>query len=189
MEVGTYAVCGLLGYESLSLGMCHLPFSPHRITNNIYLRGVAISSIRNVDFVPKSCPFSIPFLGMFDSDEDLIPLIQSSRGNAASIVQALPPRVYEPFCSLGFSLLVVSRPHTYTQPMRWLFLKWIHNPENYVFCFGPTTARGFQGYGSSCETVTSWHDHVQVWPSPKIGTNLGNSSTHTQPRSGTRLPS
>ena len=26
---------GLMGYESLSLGMCHLPFSPHKITNNI----------------------------------------------------------------------------------------------------------------------------------------------------------
>ncbi len=38
-----------------------------------------------------------------------------------------------------------------------------------------------------CETVTSWHDHVQVWPSPKIGPNLGNTSTHTQPMPGTRL--
>ncbi len=43
MEDGTYpardfiphSACGLMEYESLSLGMCHLPFSPHRITNNI----------------------------------------------------------------------------------------------------------------------------------------------------------
>ncbi len=41
MEDGTYpardfishSVCGHIGYESLSLGMYHLPFSPHRITN------------------------------------------------------------------------------------------------------------------------------------------------------------
>ncbi len=36
-------------------------------------------------------------------------------------------------------------------------------------------------------SVTSWHDHVQIWPSPKIGPNLGDSSTHIQTRSGTRL--
>ncbi len=29
---------------------------------------------------------------------------------------------------------------------------------------GPYNQVNFQGYGSSFETVTSWHDHVKVWP-------------------------
>ncbi len=87
-----------------------------------------------------------------------------------SLVQALPPWVYEPICSLGFSLLVVTRPHTDTDPMRWLFLKWIHNPENFVL----------------------WNGHLMAWSCPGmaltiIGPNLGNTSTHSQPRPGTRL--
>ncbi len=35
--------------------------------------------------------------------------------------------------------------------------------------------------------LTSWHHDVQVWPSLKIGSNLGSKSSHTQPGSGTRL--
>ena len=41
-----HSACGLMGYESLSLGMCHLPFSPHRITN--------ISHYCLVDWNPQS---------------------------------------------------------------------------------------------------------------------------------------
>ncbi len=61
----------------------------------------------------------------------------------AFVSTAAHPWVCEPIGSLSFSLLVVTRPHTDTNPgpMRWLFLN-----------------------GFSCETVTSWHDHVQVWP-------------------------
>ncbi len=76
------------------------------------------------------------------------------------IVQALPPWVYEPNISLSFSLLVVTRPHTDTHPMRWLFLKWIHH-------------------------LMAWSCPGMALT--KIGPNLGSLSTHTQPGSGTRL--
>ena len=77
-----------------------------------------------------------------DSDDVSCHNVTPWRHAILCLVQALPPWVYEPIISLGFSLLVVTRPHTDTDPMRWLFLKWIHNPENYVFCCGPMPARG-----------------------------------------------
>ena len=44
MEEGKYkardfiphSACGLIRCESFSLGMCHLPFSSHKITNNMH---------------------------------------------------------------------------------------------------------------------------------------------------------
>ncbi len=42
---------------------------------------------------------------------------QNKKHQILRLVQALPPWVYEPIISLGFSLLVVTRPHTDTDPM------------------------------------------------------------------------
>ncbi len=77
--------------------------------------------------------------------------------------------VYGPICSLaGFSPMVPTWRTTWIP--RDLSEFWIENLRNSrEFCefrlvggTCPCNQVSFQGYGSSCETVTSWHDHVLV---------------------------